>query len=341
MGPASPKQLVFLTGGSGFIASHILEQLLFHGYKVVVSVRSAIKGDSIISSYPEDIRKDISYEVVEDIAQDGAFDEAIKSNPTIDFVIHTASPYHNNIQDPVKEFLDPAIKGTIGILHSIQKYAAASVKRFVLLSSISTIINPFNHADVYNEEVYGTTTWEEAISGRLTYRASKIYSERAAFEFMAKEKPNFDLVTVNPSFVLGPPPKHLTSLEALNTSNHRIRDLILGKMQKEVAPTGPSHVFVDVRDVATAHIRAIEKTEASGQRFLIAGGYFSNKRIAELIRESFPQYNDVLPPVASADDFPDNIYGIDISKSKTVLGIQYRDLKTCVQDTVEAMIPRM
>jgi nucleoside-diphosphate-sugar epimerase len=158
---------------------------------------------------------------------------------------------------------------------------------------------------------------------------------------MAKEKPNFDLVTVNPSFVLGPPPKHLTSLDALNTSNHRIRDLILGKMQKKVAPTGPSHVFVDVRDVATAHIRAIEKTEASGQRFLIAGGYFSNKRIAELIRESFPQYNDVLPPVASADDFPDNIYGIDISKSKTVLGIKYRDLKTCVQDTVEAMIPKM
>jgi nucleoside-diphosphate-sugar epimerase len=158
---------------------------------------------------------------------------------------------------------------------------------------------------------------------------------------MAKEKPDFDLVTVNPSFVFGPPPKHLTSLDALNTSNHRIRDMILGKMEKEVAPTGPSHVFVDVRDVATAHIRAIEQTEASGQRFLIAGGYFSNKRIAELIRESFPQYNDVLPPVDSADDFPENIYGIDASKSKTVLGIQYRDLKTCVKDTVEAMIPRM
>lgn len=74
----------------------------------------------------------------------------------------------------MKDFLDPAIKGTTGILHSIQKYSANSVKRFVLLSSIATIINPFNHAKVYNEEVYGTTTWEEAISGRLTYRASKV-----------------------------------------------------------------------------------------------------------------------------------------------------------------------
>lgn len=149
------------------------------------------------------------------------------------------------------------------------------------------------------------------------------------------------MVVINPSFVFGPPPKYLTSLEALNTSNHRIRDMILGKMQKEVVPTGPLHVFVDVRDVATAHIRALEQTEASGQRFMIAGGYFSNKQIAELIRESFPQYNDVLPPVDSEDDFPDKIYGIDTSKSKNVLGIQYRDLKTCVKDTVEAMIPRM
>jgi nucleoside-diphosphate-sugar epimerase len=94
----------------------------------------------------------------------------------------------------VKEFLDPAIKGTIGILHSIQKYAAASVKRFVLLSSIATIINPFNHADVYNEEVYGTTTWEEAISGRLTYRASKVTyqfslpSLHVAFQFVLGKK---------------------------------------------------------------------------------------------------------------------------------------------------------
>lgn len=158
---------------------------------------------------------------------------------------------------------------------------------------------------------------------------------------MEKEKPNFDLVTINPSFVFGPPPKHLISLETLNTSNHRIRDMILGKMQKELAPTGLLHVFVDVRDVATAHIRALEQKEASGQRFIIAGGYFSNKRIAELIRESFPQYNDVLPSVDLEDDFPDKIYGMDASKSKKVLGIQYRDLKTCVKDTVEAMISRV
>lgn len=158
---------------------------------------------------------------------------------------------------------------------------------------------------------------------------------------MAKEKPNFDLVTINPAYVFGPPPKHLTSLEALNTSNHRIRDMILGDMQKEVTPTGPVHVFADVRDVATAHVRALEQTEASGQRFMIAAGYFSNKRISDVIRESFPQYNDVLPPVDSADDFPDNVYGIDASKSKNVLGVQYRHLKTCVKDTVEAMIPRL
>ncbi|KAH8691972.1 putative NAD dependent epimerase/dehydratase [Talaromyces proteolyticus] len=341
MGSAAPKQLVFLTGGSGFIASHILEQLLSNDYRVIVTVRSALKGDKIISSFPEDTRKDISYEIIEDIAQDGAYDEAIKSNPSIDYVIHTASPYHHNLQDPVKDFLDPAIKGTTGILHSILKYAPTSVKRVLLLSSTATILNPSNHAKVYTEEIYGTTTWEEAIGGPLTYRASKIYSERAAFEFIEKEKPAFDLVTLNPSLVFGPPPKHLASLDALNTSNHRLRDMILGKMRENIAPTGPVHIFVDVRDVATAHIRALQIPQASMQRFMIVSDYFSNKRIADTIRERYPQLKDILPAEDSLDDFPESIYGFDVSKSKKMLGIEYRDLKTCVNDAVEAMISQV
>ncbi|PCH03990.1 NAD-dependent epimerase/dehydratase [Penicillium occitanis (nom. inval.)] len=338
MGSTAPKGKVFLTGGSGFIASHILDQLLSSGYQVIVSVRSAAKGDGIISALPEELKANVSYEVVEDIAEENAFDEAIKRNSSIDYVIHTASPYHFNFENPVRDFIDPAVKGTTGILLSVKKYAPTSVKRVVLLSSTATIMNPPNHPEVYSEQIYGETTWEQALSGTGTYRASKIYAERAAFDFIEKEKPSFDLVSINPCLVFGPPPRHLPGLDALNTSNHRIRDIVLGNNRAEITPTGPMFLFVDVRDVAEAHIRAMELPEASGQRFMLVGGFFSNKRIADIIRELYPELRDKLPLPELPDDFPENYYSYDVSKSKRMLGMEYKDLRTCVKDAVDAMI---
>ena len=77
-----------------------------------------------------------------------------------------------NIQDPVKDFLDPAIKGTTGILKSIKAFAP-SVKRVVITSSSAAVLNPDNHADVYDESFWAPVTWEQAMIPRNTYRASK------------------------------------------------------------------------------------------------------------------------------------------------------------------------
>jgi nucleoside-diphosphate-sugar epimerase len=106
--------------------------------------------------------------------------QAVQSSPPFDYVIHTASPYHLNVQDPVKDFLDPAIKGTTGILKSIQLYAP-EVKRVVITSSSAAIINPGNHLEVYNESVWAPVTWEEAMLPQNTYRASKVNLCRTFF----------------------------------------------------------------------------------------------------------------------------------------------------------------
>ncbi len=90
-------------------------------------------------------------------------------------MIHTASPYHFNITDPVNDFINPAVRGTTGILTSVREFAPL-VERVVLLSSSATIFNPFNHAKVYDETVYVVTTWEEAMNPRLAYRASKVHT---------------------------------------------------------------------------------------------------------------------------------------------------------------------
>lgn len=97
----------------------------------------------------------------------------MQGNPPFDYVLHTASPFHHNVQDPVKDFLDPAIKGTTGILKAIKAHAP-SVKRVVITSSFASIVNAKQHAAVYSEENWNPVTWEEAMESTATYRASKV-----------------------------------------------------------------------------------------------------------------------------------------------------------------------
>lgn len=100
--------------------------------------------------------------------------QAVKSDPPFDYVLHTASPFHYNVQDPVKDFLDPAIKGTTGILKAIKAYAP-TVKRVVITSSFASIVNIKGHPSVYSEKNWNPITWEEAMDHSLVYRGSKVW----------------------------------------------------------------------------------------------------------------------------------------------------------------------
>ncbi len=155
---------------------------------------------------------------------------------------------------------------------------------------------------------------------------------------MEVQKPLFDLAVINNTYTFGPIPRHLPHLNTMNTSNHRIRDMVQGKMREAIQPTAPVFTFVDVRDVALAHVRAMTIPDAGGHRFYIIAGHFSNKQIADTIRLSYPELKDKLPPADAEDDFPKDVYGFDNTKSKKILGIQYRDLATSVNDTVESIL---
>lgn len=99
-------------------------------HSVVVTVRSQAKIDTIKSAYPTIPASQLDFVIIEDIAQEGAFDEALKSSVPFEAVIHTASPFHWNATDVKKDLLDPAINGTIGILKAAKKNAPM-VKRVV------------------------------------------------------------------------------------------------------------------------------------------------------------------------------------------------------------------
>jgi nucleoside-diphosphate-sugar epimerase len=289
-----------------------------------------------------------------------AFDSAVVSDPPFEAVIHAASPYHfkADTQEAIDQLIDTAVNGTIGILKAV-KSKAPSVRRMVVTSSFAAIVDPGKPVThQYSEKDWDPVTREQASEGPLTaYRASKTLAERSAWDFVEKEKPNFTLSTVsfpcpfpphllthmqcNPPLVLGPIVHYLNSLENINTSNQRIRDLMTGASKEKLGPSG-NHLWVDVRDIALAHVLAVEKPEAAGKRFFITNGNFCNREIRDIIEEEFPEYKDRLPTgdAVKPGDYPAaGVHGWDNTQSKEVLGLEYRPFKQCIIDTVKSLQP--
>lgn len=280
--------------------------------------------------------------IVEDIAQPDAFDEVIKSEPPFEAVIHTSSPFHYNVTDTKKDLLDPAIVGTTGILKAIKK-SAPSVKRVVITSSFAAIVDPGKGSwpdHTYSEKDWNPMTEADALSSPQNgYRASKLFAERAAWEFVEKEKPNFSIATMCPPLVLGPIVPYLQSdLDNLNTSNQRIAAIVTGKAKESLPPTG-TFIWTDVRDLALAHVKAMEVDGAGGKRFFITAGRYSNEEIADVIRDAHPELKEKVPAKGvKGGEYPEEgVYGVDNSRSKEVLGIKYRSLKESVEDTVKSL----
>jgi nucleoside-diphosphate-sugar epimerase len=335
---------VLLTGGSGFIAAHTLDVLLNHGHSVVTTVRTQEKADKIKESYKSYVDKgQLGFAIVPDIAQPDAFDKAVVSDPPFEAVLHTASPFHFNVTDVQKDLLDPAVIGTTGILKSIKKNAP-TVKQVVITSSFAAIVNPskgFWPGHVYSEEDWNPITQQEALADPVAgYRASKTFAEKAAWEFVEKEKPNFTLSTINPPMVYGPIIHALDSLDNMNTSNQRILAAAQGKYKDEI-PISGVHFWVDVRDVAEAHVAAMEKPEAANKRFFVTAGYFSNKEMCQIIKKNFPEFKGLPSDTTPGGDYPEGspdkgLYKFDNKRSIDILGLKYITFEQSIVDTVKS-----
>lgn len=142
---------------------------------------------------------------------------------------------------------------------------------------------------------------------------------------------------MNPPLVYGPIAHHLESLEGLNTSNQTVRDFVQGRiLGDELPPTG-TFLFTDVRDLALAHVKAIEIPEAGGKRFFITAGHYSLKSLVEAIRATHPELASKLPknPI---DDTPADVYGYDNSRAREILGINFTSLGKCIGDTTTSLL---
>src|SRR5205807_1506969 len=100
-------------------------------YSVCFTVRSEEKAQKLFEAHKE-YRNRLDYVIVKDIAQPGAFDEAVKSDPPFTGILHVASPFHFNATDPKTELIDPAVNGTLGILKATKAFAP-TVKKIVYI----------------------------------------------------------------------------------------------------------------------------------------------------------------------------------------------------------------
>jgi nucleoside-diphosphate-sugar epimerase len=165
-------------------------------------------------------------------------------------VIHLASPFVLDSKDYEKDLFVPAVNGTVSILKAVKEYNQ-SVKRVVITSSFAAVLDfPTGRRPgyVYTEEDWNPMTTEEAkkTGPAAAYLVSKTLAERAAYDFVNTEKPNFSITTLNPPMVYGPLLQDVESMSKLNTSSFDVYRLFNGSL-KEV-PETTFWACIDVRD---------------------------------------------------------------------------------------------
>ncbi|PVG04397.1 NAD(P)-binding protein [Serendipita vermifera] len=332
---------ILVTGGNGFVAAQVLIAALNKGYQVVATVRNEEKGTQTKTALEKKVGSNISnlsFAIVPSVEAEGAFDEVLKAHE-FTAVLHTATPFHLHAADP-NEIVGPAVGGTKSILKSI-KNLAPTVKRVIITSSFASIVSlnqGFRPTYAYTEEDWNPVTWEETIGGDpvLAYYGAKKWAERAAWDFVKEEKPQFELVVLCPPMVFGEVAQYTESVDKLNTSSAGLYAILTGQ-NKEIE-TQSIMIFCNVIDLAVAHIRAIEAPDAGNKRILTCSDKpYNPKQISDAFIKHFPDLArntpTKLPEGVEADGYPTGgYYRGDNSLSKKILGMTYYDIEeTMVQ----------
>ena len=334
---------ILITGGTGYLALWIIKQLLDKGLRVRATVRN--KSDNEKNKYLLKLGNEGkgTLELYEaDLLSNGSFDNAMNG---CELVFHTASPFQiENIKDPQKELIDPALKGTKNVLESVNKIN--TIKRVVLTSSCASIYQDSKDA---KDNKLDEKSWNTKSSLKDNpYMFSKKIAEETAWE-MSKAQHRWDLITMNPGFILGPSLSNRIDSFSINF----MLSMLNGKNKSGVPEL--SFPVVDVRDVAHAQILGAFNINSKGRHILFSGESPSFLEIAEILRAEYgtkyPLPGKKVPtfllymaaPFLKIKwSFLKNNLGIrprlDNSYSKKDLGIKYRPIKESIIEHAEQLI---
>lgn len=281
------KGLVVITGGSGFIAKHIILQLLNEGYHVRATVRSAERKEELLSTIRQNIPKKNEIEdclsiSFLDLNEDAHWLEVISGASAL---IHTASPFPLVQPKDENELVRPAVDGTLRALRAAKK---TGLPRVILTSSILAVL----YAKSKDKSRLDENDWSCVNDSRVSpYAKSKILAERAAWNFIQEEAPEIKLSVINPGLVLGPPVDC-----SIGTSLRVIQRILKAK-----DPLLPKIGFpiVDVRDVATMHVACLLRDETSGKRYIAGDEFLWYHYVAEILKSEFPEKKIKTQPAPS------------------------------------------
>ena len=280
----------------------------------------------------------MEFMVVPDMQVTGALDAAVKD---VDYICHVASPYFTNTNDPIKDLVEPAVNGTKNVVTSALK-SGGRLKRMTIVSSFAAVVdlskNP-RPGYVYTEKDWNPVTEKQAAEdGSLGYHASKTFAERSAWEMWKDAKPGWDLVTFCPPMIYGPPIQEVhkeRGMEGMNTSVQRVMDGITGKVPnfkpKVSIPWLPA--WVDVRDVAKAHVSALNLPGGTSERFLLCSSVsYYEDGLAGLRAKGTKGLGE---PGEKCD--PKNHFVLDTSKARKMIGFDPIPIQQTVEDVWERM----
>ncbi|KAF2467418.1 NAD(P)-binding protein [Lindgomyces ingoldianus] len=304
-----PHTLV--TGANSFVAAHIINELIANGHTVTGTVRRTSAGEALFEGHPE-WKEKLDFVVIEDYAKEGAFDSVFQKQQ-FDYIVHIAAPLLDNPEhtDYDTHFLKPS-----------------------------------NASTEYTNETWSNITPEQARemqNAYISYCSSKKEAELSVWEFVKTEKPKFAVTVFLPALIFGPPLQSLKDLNHLNFSTNVFYKLFNGTYD-EIPNThdGLFPSYIDVRDLATAHVRALTTPGAANKRFLIGGQPLSTsgivKTLAALAEKGIlPELNDRLPKDTGKDN---NITPARIraEEANELLGMKLRSAEETFGDVAKKIL---
>jgi dihydroflavonol-4-reductase len=332
---------VLVTGATGFIAGHVILQLLEAGHEVRGTARSASSAAKLNETLSQYAGRPIAIELVAaNLERDDGWAEAVAG---MDFVQHVASPFPSGVPKDPDDLIRPATDGALRVLKASR---AAGVKRVVMTSSMAAIAYGWgeNRPAVLTEEHWSNP---DNLKDNTAYTRSKAIAERAAWDYINGEGKGLELAVINPAAVLGP-----VMSGDLSASLELLTMPLSGKI-----PAVPRIGFgiVDVRDVAAAQVAAMTVPGAAGERFLVSQPFMWFSDVADVLREAFPAYAKKLPKGTMPDVMLKIVAvfnptlkqvipelgrqrQISNEKARTVLGWAPRTAKEAIIDGAQSLI---
>ncbi len=334
----SNQGTVLVTGGSGFIGSWCIIELLRRGFDVRATVRNAGREGEVRAAIASHADAGARLQFcMADLTADAGWRDAVAG---CDHVLHVASPVSISEPKDPNVLIKPARDGARRVVEAAIK---ASVKRIVLTSSVAAATKSALGDSMSDESVW--TNLDDPAVG--AYARSKTLAEQTAWELIKAAPPSTTLATINPSVVLGP-----VLSKDFSDSVQVVQRLLAGSV-----PGIPRVGFsiVDVRDLADLHVRAMTMPEAAGQRFIAASHYAWMADVATMLKARLAGDARKVPTrripdfiVRLAGMFDSDLRALaprigrkrefNSAKARSVLGWQTRSLEDTIVDCARSLI---